>query len=61
MASDQKAEDEIRLLSSQAKALERFGRIKQAIQTWQNLTRDYADTPAGKKAAAEIRRLQGEQ
>jgi len=49
MISDQKAEDEIRFLSSFAKASDRFGRTKQAIGLWQKLVDDYGNTPAGRR------------
>ncbi len=55
----QGAEDEKKSLTAQAKALERFGNIPQAIQAWQILAQNYADTPVGKEAHEQIRRLKG--
>jgi predicted esterase len=55
----QGAEDEQKSLTAQAKALERFGNIPQAIQAWQILVQNYADTPVGKAAEEQIRRLKG--
>ena len=57
LIGDQGADDEIRFLSAQARGLERFGLTQKAIEAWEILARNYADTPAGQKAAAEIRRL----
>jgi hypothetical protein len=54
----QGADDEVRFLSAQAKAFERFGLISKAVDAWELLARNYPDTPIGKKAAAEVRRLQ---
>lgn len=56
--SEQGEEDEVRFLTAQAKAFERFGLTKQAIAAWQLLAENYADTPTGKKAATELKRLQ---
>jgi pimeloyl-ACP methyl ester carboxylesterase len=56
-AGRQGAEDEIRFLSAQAKALERFGLVSKAVEAWELLARNYPDTPVGQKAAAEVRRL----
>lgn len=53
----QGAEDEQKSLTAQAKALERFGNIPQAIQAWQILAQNYADTPVGKEAQEQMRRL----
>ena len=53
----QGAADEILSLSAQARAFERFGRIPQAIQAWELLARTYADSPAGRDAMDEIKRL----
>ncbi len=49
--------DERDYLTAQAKALERFGELRAAAQAWQALARAQPDTPAGKKAADEVRRL----
>ena len=57
LIEEQGAADEIRSLTAQAKGLERFGQTKKAIEAWEILARNYADTPVGQKAAAEVRRL----
>ena len=49
--------DERDTLTAQAKALERFGDIRQAMRAWQSLAVGQPDTPAGKKAAEEAERL----
>lgn len=49
--------DERDYLTAQAKALERFGDVRRAIQAWQKLAEGQPDTPAGKKAAEEAERL----
>lgn len=54
----QGAEDEQKSLSAQARALERFGQTAQAIEAWQLLAQNYEGTPIGRKARAEVRRLE---
>jgi PDZ domain len=49
--------DESDFLTAQAKALERFGDNRRALQAWQTLAKGQPDTPAGKKAAGEAKRL----
>lgn len=53
----QGAEDEQKSLSAQAKALERFGNVPQAIQAWEILVQNYPDTAVGRQALEAIRRL----
>jgi hypothetical protein len=53
----QGAEDEQKSVSAQAKGLERFGLIPKAIEAWEILAKNYADTPVGMQAEAQIRRL----
>jgi hypothetical protein len=55
----QGADDEIKSISAQAKALERFGNIPKAIEAWQLLAKDYQGTPAGNTANMNIKRLRG--
>ena len=56
-AGEQGAEDEQKSLSAQARAFERFGQRGQAIEAWELLARNQPDTPAGKNAAAQAKRL----
>jgi predicted esterase len=49
--------DESEYLTAQAKALERFGDARRAAQAWQALAKGQPDTPEGKKAAEEVKRL----
>ena len=49
--------DEVKSISAQAKALERFGNIAKAIEAWQLLAKTYDGTPAGTKAVENVRRL----
>lgn len=60
LIAEQGAADEQKALSSQARALERFGDVARAIQTWQVLARNYQDTPVGRQAEENIRRLRKE-
>lgn len=59
LIEEQGARDEILFLSAQAKGLERFGDVKNAVAAWRILADNYADSDVGKKAAAEVKRLQG--
>jgi predicted esterase len=54
---NQGTEDEVKSVSAQAKAQERFGKTAKAIEAWELLTKNYADTPIGMKAADNIKRL----
>src|SRR5262249_6210480 len=47
-----------RSLTAQARGWERFGLPRQAYQFWKMLSQPQPDTPAGKKAAKELKRLQ---
>ncbi len=49
--------DERELLTAQAKALDRFGDTRRALQAWQALARAQPDTPEGTKAVEEAKRL----
>lgn len=51
--------DEVKSITAQAKALERFGNLPKAIEAWQLLAQSYEGTPAGNAAMAEIKRLRG--
>jgi predicted esterase len=54
---EQGGKDESELLTAQAKALERFGDTAGALRAWRLLAKAEADSPAGKKAAEEVKRL----
>jgi predicted esterase len=56
---DQAPMDEAKALTAQAKALERFGNISKAIETWTLLADRYQGTPAASAALSNIRRLRG--
>ncbi len=49
--------DERALLTAQAKALERFGDNRGALRAWRLLAKAQPNTPQGKKAAEEAKRL----
>jgi dienelactone hydrolase len=55
--AEQSAADERRRLSAQAKALENFGRFREARDAWQRLAKSQADQPAGARAGEEVKRL----
>jgi hypothetical protein len=55
--AEQGSADEIRSVSAQARAFERFGKLPQAIQAWEIIVRNHGDTAAGRKAVDEIKRL----
>jgi len=57
IAGEQGAEDEQKSLSAQAKAFERFGQRDRALEAWDLLARNQPDTPAGKNAAIQAKRL----
>jgi predicted esterase len=54
---DEGGKDERELLTAQAKALERFGDVRRALQAWELLAREQPDAPEGKKAVEEAARL----
>jgi predicted esterase len=56
---DQGPKDEVKSLTAQAKALERFGNIPKAIEAWSLLATNYANTPIATNAAENIKRLRG--
>ncbi len=58
---EQGAVDELKSLSAQAWALERFGQTPKALEAWQLLAKNYEGTPIGQNAQAEIRRLKSGQ
>jgi hypothetical protein len=49
--------DEVKSLSAQAKALERFGAIPKAIEAWELLAKNYEGTPVAATAQENIKRL----
>ncbi len=53
----QGSEDEIKSMSAQAKALERFGNLPKAIEAWEVLARNYEGTPVAVTAMENIKRL----
>ena len=55
--SEQGADDEVKSVSAQAKALERFGQNAQAIEAWGILAKNYEGAPIATKAAENIKRL----
>ncbi len=57
--SDQGAEDEVKSISAQAKAMERFGNVPKAIEAWDLLAKNYEGTPIAAKALENIKRLKG--
>ncbi len=57
LVEKQGAADEVKSLSSQAKALERLGDIQRAITTWELLASNYEGTPIGRTAVENIQRL----
>jgi predicted esterase len=52
--------DEIKAISAQAKALERFGNLPKAIEAWGLLAKNYDGTPIAAKAAENIKRLRAD-
>jgi pimeloyl-ACP methyl ester carboxylesterase len=60
LLADQRGAEERRELTAQARALERFGRRRQALESWQTLAKNFADSEEGKAAATEARRLQAD-
>jgi hypothetical protein len=57
LIADQGGAEERKFLVEQSKALERFGKIPQAIQSWQYLAQKHANTPEAELALKEITRL----
>ena len=55
--SEQGGADEVKAVSAQAKALERFGQPTGAIEAWSILAKNYAGTPIAANAAENIKRL----
>jgi hypothetical protein len=55
--ADQGEADEVKSLSAQAKALERFGNVPKAIEAWNLLAKNYEGTPIAAKALENIKRL----
>jgi len=57
LAGEQGGQEERTVLQAQAKALDRFGQTAASLQAWKALAQQHADTPEGRKAAEEVRRL----
>jgi hypothetical protein len=55
--AEEGGKDQSEVLTAQAKALERFGENRAARQAWRILASAQPDTPAGRKAAEEAKRL----
>lgn len=53
----QGTEDEVKSISAQAKALERFGNVPKAIEAWELLAKSYEGTPIAVKAKENVKRL----
>lgn len=57
LVGDQGGAEERKFLVEQSKALERFGKIQQAIQSWQFLAQQHPGTREGELARMEAKRL----
>jgi predicted esterase len=57
LVAEQGGKDERLTLAAQARALERFGDLRRALQAWEALARHHADTDEGKQAAGEAQRV----
>lgn len=58
LLAEQRGAEEQHELTAQAKALERFGLRRRALEAWQKLAKEHPDSPEGKRAAAEAGRLE---
>jgi len=58
LLAEQKGAEERREWSAQAKALERFALRRRAVDVWKRLAKEHPDSPEGRKAADEIKRLE---
>lgn len=54
---DEGTKDEIKSVSAQAKAMERFGKAAEAIAAWELLVKNYQGTPIAQLAADNVKRL----
>ncbi|HZT81474.1 MAG TPA: PDZ domain-containing protein, partial [Gemmataceae bacterium] len=57
LIAEQGGAEERRTLTAQAKAFERLGDKRRALQAWRLLAQHHPDAPEGKKAAEQARRL----
>jgi hypothetical protein len=57
LVGDQGGAEERKFLVEQSKALERFGNIAKAIQSWEYLAQQHPNTPEGDLAVMEAKRL----
>lgn len=57
LLKEQRAAEEQRTLRAQARALERFGERRAALHAYELLARSLRDSPEGKKAEEEVKRL----
>jgi dienelactone hydrolase len=53
----QGSEDEVKSITAQAKAMERFGLTAKAIEAWEILAKNYEGTPIAAKALENVKRL----
>jgi len=57
LAGEQGGQEKRTVLQAQAKALDRFGQTVDALRQWKALAQRHPDTPEGRKAVEEVRRL----
>jgi poly(3-hydroxybutyrate) depolymerase len=57
LVGEQGGAEERKFLLEQSKALERFGKIQQAIQSWEFLAQEHPNSPEGELARMEAKRL----
>jgi dienelactone hydrolase len=58
LLAEQRGAEDRREGAALAKALERFGLRRRALENWQQLAKDHPESAEGKKAVAEAKRLQ---
>jgi len=58
LLADQRGAEERHELTAEAGALERFGLRRRALEMWQKLAKEFADSDEGKKAADATKRLE---
>jgi predicted esterase len=59
LVGEQGGAEERNFLVEQSKALERFGQIEKAIQSWQYLAQEHPSSPEAELARMEVKRLRG--
>jgi predicted esterase len=60
LVGEQGGAEERKFLVEQSKALERFGQIAKAIQSWEYLAQEHPNTPEAELARMEAKRLRGQ-